>query len=85
MIFREGYYYKYVGPNERQSIWSSEGHMDFVLDGDWHLCLSSAEDGSVAALDGCTFKRSREWCWGNSDFIETKFPLNEKLDKILKN
>lgn len=65
--FKEGKWYIYTG--KRQSIWSSGGEMDFMLDGKPHKCVSA--NGDWADFEG----NERDfllWNWGDlTNFFET--------------
>ena len=67
MNFEEGKWYKWTGKKERQEGWNPEGHMDFVLDGKPHLCVSAC--GYCAEFEGQP-SGGLEWRWGEHHLFQ---------------
>lgn len=83
--FEVGKWYRYVGPNVRQSGWNSEGRMDFVLSGKAYKYISSTSLGDRYFLTGIDTS-DRTWCWDSSlkkgffEEVSDQEALKEKIE-----
>jgi hypothetical protein len=77
MKFKLGYYYKFIG-NKNNYTWFKDKKK--ILDNKWNKCVAVIENfNGFARFEGM----ENEWLWDYGDFIESKYPPEWKIRRLL--